>query len=242
MVRTTGQCRERTISEGAALAGAAAGGLAAVTEVHAKSQDDGQLVVVLPEVLETAGHVLGNLFQRLYHSIDSVQAEDAPLATELRATSCQLEECLQLLIDYVAPLPPELQAVPATDIAQSLVRHLEDTLARPVSVSRRLEAATDVMVDVARISRAFDLLAGRVQGATAGTIAAAHLSALATPGTLALSVSLRAQQPVARDSLSELRWAVVEKLFDIHGGSIREDAGDSGEIEWSILLPLQVQA
>lgn len=204
-----------------------------------KVHDDGQLVVVLPEVLETAGHVLGNLFQRIYHSIEQVRDTGSALADDLTATSQQLEECLQLLIDYVAPLPPALQKVPANDIAQSLARHLEDALARPVTVSGRLSPGIDVMVDVARVSRAFDLLAGRAKGAAPGSIAAAGLAAVAAVGALSLSVSLQAHSPLARDSLSDLRWAVAEKLFEIHGGSVREERGDSGDTQWNILLPLQ---
>jgi hypothetical protein len=208
-------------------------------DFHAKPQDDGQLVVVLPEVLETAGHVLGNLFQRLYHSIEQVRDSGSSFAEDLTATGRQLEECLQLLIDYVAPLPPSLQTVPAVDIVRSLARHLEDSLSRPVNLTGRLDPGIEVMVDVARVSRAFDLLAGRARGAAPGSIAAANLAAAAASGTLSLSVSLQAHSPLARDSLSELRWAVVEKLYEIHGGSICEEPGESGDIKWNILLPLQ---
>lgn len=238
MVRPIQRRRERNPVDDV-LIQAPASEVAAALDFHPKPQDDGQLVVVLPEVLETAGHVLGNLFQRIYHSIEQVRDSGSALADDLTATSRQLEECLQLLIDYVAPLPPALQKVPAGDIVQSLARHLEDTLTRPVNLSGRLDPGIEVMVDVARVSRAFDLLAGRAKRAAPGSTAAAGLAAVEVAGTLSLSVSLQAHSLLAQDSLSELRWAVVEKLFEIHGGSIREEPGESGDIKWNILLPLQ---
>jgi hypothetical protein len=196
-------------------------------------------VVVRPQVLETAGHVLGNLFQRIYHSIEQVRASASGLSDDLTVTSQQLEECLQLLLDYVAPLPPALQKVPARDIVRSLARHLEDTLDQPVKITGHLDPETEVMIDVARISRAFDLLAGRAEGAVPNSIAGAAVEGKAGSGTLSLLVSLQHHRPRTYNSLGELRWAVAEKLFEIHGGSVREEPGDAGDMQWNILLPLQ---
>lgn len=207
--------------------------------VDGADEDDGQLVVVRPQVVETAGHVLGNLFQRLYHSIDQVRSGDGGLGEDLTATSRQLEECLQLLIDYVAPLPPALQKVPARDIVQSLTRHLEDALGCPVQLNERLDARIELLVDVARLSRAFDLLAGRAEGLSPDKVVGAAINAVAASGGLAVTASVQARAKVVRSSLSELRWAVLEKLFEIHGGSVGEEPDASGEIRWNILLPLQ---
>ncbi len=230
-----GRPRDAAADEAAA-ASAALSAIVAPPEADGKAQDDGQLVVVRPEVVETAGHVLGNLFQRLYHSIDQVRGGDSGLATDLTATSRQLEECLQLLIDYVAPLPPALQKVPARDTVQSLARHFEDALRCSVHLDEGLDPRIDLLVDVARLSRAFDLLVGRAEG-VAPVGAAVH--ALAAAGTLTVTASLQAHGRLAHSSLSDLRWAVVEKLFEIHGGSVREEPGASGDIRWTILLPLQ---
>lgn len=207
-------------------------------DFHATPRDDGQLVVVRPEVVETAGHVLGNLFQRIYHSIDQVRGGDTALAQDLTATSRQLEECLQLLLDYVAPLPPALQTVPARDIVQSLVRHLEDALHCSVQLEERLDSGIDLLVDVARLSRAFDLLVGRAEGLAPSSVVGAAVGAEATSGTLAVTASVQSPGRAAQGSVSELRWAVVEKLFEIHGGSVREEPA-SGDLRWTILLPLQ---
>jgi hypothetical protein len=222
-------------------ASASAASTAASPDFHAdgKVEDDGQLVVVRPQVVETAGHVLGNLFQRLYHSIDQVRAGDDGLGDDLTATSRQLEECLQLLIDYVAPLPPALQKVPARDIVQSLARHLEDTLGCAVQLDERLDSRIELLVDVARLSRAFDLLAGRAEGLAPGKVVGASINAAAVSGSLTVTASLQAHARLARSSLGELRWAVLEKLFEIHGGSVREVPGASGDMRWNILLPLQ---
>jgi hypothetical protein len=231
------QGQRTTEAAGDAVAATPAGGAAASPEFM--PQDDGQLVVVRPEVVETAGHVLGNLFQRLYHSIDQVRGGDSALAQDLAATSGQLEECLQLLIDYVAPLPPALQKVPARDIVQSLARHFEDALHCTVQLDERLDSRIDLLVDVARLSRAFDLLVGRAEGVAPGNVVGAVVDAVTASGTLTVRASLQSHGRLARSSLSDLRWAVVEKLFEIHGGSVREEPGASGDIRWTILLPLQ---
>ena len=55
----------------------------AQSHVARSSDADGapQLVAVRSAVVDTIGHVLGNLFQRIYHLTDQVQTADADTAS-----------------------------------------------------------------------------------------------------------------------------------------------------------------
>src|SRR5689334_24949438 len=98
------------------------------SEVNAGGADSSadRMVVVRGEVLDTVGHVLGNLFQRLYHLVDRVSETDTLTAEELRGNAARLEAVLQLFLDYVSPIAPSLQTVGLDDVAQSLARRVSE--------------------------------------------------------------------------------------------------------------------
>src|SRR6185295_6535540 len=118
-------------------------------------------------------------------------------------------------------------------------RHLEDALRCSVRLDEGIDPRIEPLVDVARLSRAFDLLVGRAKEMSPVNVVGTAVGAVAAQGTLAVTASLRPHGRLAHSSLKELRWAVVEKLFEIHGGSVREEPCASGDIRWTILLPLQ---
>lgn len=194
------------------------------------------LVVVRPEVVETADHVLGNLFQRLYHGVERVRRIDAALAQEFSATVLGIEENLQLLLDYIAPFPPATSRIPAIEVVESIVRNLApESEGALVALGAPLDGVS-VSVDPGRASRAFSLLTQQLQqesqidGCT--RVAAARADRL-----LVVTLRFPAGRVIARSSAGELRWAVAEKLLELHGGALNTTEQDSGEIEWRISLP-----
>ena len=78
------------------------------TEVEAEPQardaDDDRIVVVRPQVIDNVGHVLGNMFQRIYHLVERTRENDLVTAADLESSTRRLENFLQLLMDYVSPL------------------------------------------------------------------------------------------------------------------------------------------
>jgi hypothetical protein len=66
------------------------------------------------------------------------------------------------------------------------------------------------------------------EGLSPDKVVGAAVNAVAASGGLAVTAAVQARARVARSSVSELRWAVLEKLFEIHGGSVREESGAPG--------------
>lgn len=197
------------------------------------------MVVLRPDVLDTVGHVLGNLFQRLYHLVDRAGESDALTAEELRGNAARLEAVLQLFLDYVSPVAPSLQPVEFADIAQSLAQRLIDACGGRLRVQVSAASNGSVLVDPGRLGRAFDLLASWLQ-ARPGMESAAPVAVTLTPTgrNLELLVSLSSSYLTSRSSEAELRWALAQKLIDLHGGTLTEPRQAAGETQWQITLPL----
>ncbi len=216
------------------------------TTDHARAEqtgqltDDGQIVVVRPQVVENIGHVLGNLFQRIYHLIERARETDALTAEQLERNTRRLEDFLQLVIDYVSPLSLSLRRVPGTEIAQSLARQLGDTTGGSVNIEVKLSTEGQLLVDPGRIARSFGLLASQLpEGAREGRTIAVCAAARPTGRWFVLTVTIPSDCLGARSSESEMQWAVAEKLLEIHGGSVQQKSTGSGEVLWEIVLPLQ---
>ena len=205
-----------------------------------ETASDGQIVVIRPQVVENIGHVLGNLFQRIYHLIDRSTEGDAGSATDLSGTVRRLEEFLQLVLDYVSPHPPSLQYVPATEVAQSLARQLSDRIGCAVRVDAKVAADGRVLIDPGRLSRGFGLLALQLESVPANGDAI-ELKAIARPAgrSMIVNVVVPGRFVSPWTSESEMQWSVAEKLLEMHGGALQRKSAPSGEVSWEISLPLQ---
>jgi hypothetical protein len=202
--------------------------------------DDGQIVVIRPQVVENVGHVLGNMFQRIYHLVERTRESDVVTAADLESSTRRLEGFLQLFMDYVSPLPLSLQYVSATDVAQSLARQLGDALSCAVKIDAKVPLDGRLLVDAGRLVRAFGLLRLQVRS-EAGRSDAIQIKATARTGgrSLTLVAVLPGSYVSGRSSESEIQWSVAEKLLEIHGGALQQSSTASGEVLWQIMLPLQ---
>jgi hypothetical protein len=223
------------------LRGAAAPNDFREAEPETQPASDGQIVIVRPRVVEDIGHVLGNLFQRLYHLIAQVNEGGPDAALQLDASTRQLEDFLQLVVDYFAPLSLSLTHVSAMDTLQSVARQISDALGGSVRIDARVPIeGPRLLVDPARLARGFALLASQLcpRGGNAGTIL---IQAAERPLGRAMTISVWIPPGLVsvRSSVAEVQWAVVEKILEVHGGALREQLAPSGEVQWQIVLPLQ---
>ena len=69
------------------------------TELSVPDADDDRIVVVRPQVIDNVGHVLGNMFQRIYHLVERTREHDLVTAADLESSTRRLEDFLQLLMD-----------------------------------------------------------------------------------------------------------------------------------------------
>jgi hypothetical protein len=203
------------------------------------SANDAQLVVIRPQVVDTIGHVLGNLFQRIYHLVERVGQGSDGSGSDLGATVHRLEDFLQLVMDYVSPQSLNLQYVPATEVAQSLARQLSDRVGAAVRVDGKVLEGR-LLVDPGRLARSFGLLAQQVQSVAAEGDAIG-LKAVARPGGRWMVVNVRIPHRFvpSQTSEAEMQWSVAEKLLDMHGGALQHKRATAGEVTWEISLPLQ---
>jgi hypothetical protein len=200
---------------------------------------DAQLVLIRPQVVDTIGHVLGNLFQRIYHLVERVGQGSDGSGSDLDATVRRLEDFLQLVMDYVSPQTLNLQYVAAAEVAQSLARQLSDRIGAAVRVDGRVLEGR-LLVDPGRLARSFGLLALQAHPAVAeGDVIG--LKAVARPGArwMVVNVSIPHCFVLSRTSEAEMQWSVAEKLLDIHGGALQHKCGPAGDVTWEISLPLQ---
>jgi F420-0:gamma-glutamyl ligase len=210
------------------------------TERAVHSAEDGQIVVVHSQVVETVGHVLGNMFQRIYHLIDLAGTTDSTTAAALADSTRKLEDFLQLVIDYFSPATLALQHVPAADVAQGLALQMSDCAGCAVKVDAKLPEEGRLLADPGRLARSFALLASRLRDDSGGDQTLTVRVVGETSGRcVRLTATLPARLVAAESSESEVRWAVAQKLLETHGGTLRQQTMPSGEVLWEIALPLQ---
>lgn len=203
-----------------------------------RSDDEDQIIVVRPVVVEHVGHVFGNLFQRIYHLTDQVRERDAAAAEALGPSIRQLEDFLQLVMDYFSPLPLSLQYVPGIDIAQSLAREISDTIGCSVKIDGKGSSGR-LLVDPGRLARAFALLASHLCHVGPAAAPLELKTALRQSNrSMVLSVRLPAEVLSKRTPQSEMQWTVAEKVLESHGGALAQHSLPSGEMAWEIVLPL----
>jgi hypothetical protein len=205
----------------------------------AQTVDEDRIVLVRPAVVERLEHVFGNLFQRIYHLTEQVRERDEATAGLLSDNIRQLEDFLQLAMDYFSPLPLKLEFVPAIEVAQSLAREISDAVGCPVKIDAR-QCSGRLLVDPGRLVRAFGLLTAQLGPAGDGQ-ASLEIRTAVRPSarSVVLSMSVPSDLLLRRAPAAEMQWTVAEKVLESHGGALTQGSAVAGEVLWEIVLPLQ---
>lgn len=215
-----------------------------ITAIHRNESDppstvsDDQIVVVRPEVVDGIGHVLGNLFQRLYHLIDQIGSNESATA-QLHSATHQLEDYLQLVMDYFSPLSLNLQCISGADIAQSLASQISDRTRSVVKIGATIPLEGRLLVDPSRLARAFGLLAAQLVAMRDAAPPSLRVVVRPVGGALHFVVSISRALLASPSSIADTQWAVAEKLIVMHGGTLDQRPVSAGEVSWEIALPLQ---
>jgi hypothetical protein len=201
--------------------------------------DQDRIVLVRPAVVEHVEHVFGNLFQRIYHLAEQTRERGSATAELLSGSIRQLEDFLQLVMDYFSPLPLTLQLVPAIEVAQSLAREISDAVGCPVKIDGR-HCSGRLLVDPGRLARAFALLTAQLGQAGHGQTSLEIRTAVRPSSrAIVLSMSVLSHLLSRRSAATEMQWTVAEKVLESHGGALTRGPTVSGEVLWEIVLPLQ---
>jgi len=198
---------------------------------------DGELVVVRSAVLATVDHAFGNLFQRLYHLIRTLRTGEGQHSVPVLESSIrELHGLLELFVDYVAPMSLEVRPVPIADVTRSFCRHADDQLgAGRLQVSVDADGEATVVIDPARLARAFHLLAPSLAESAGRPCAECGIARSATH----FEIRVDGSNP-SKSAAADLRWALAEKLVDLQGGELRrlENGRNAG---WILRLPLMLK-
>jgi hypothetical protein len=201
--------------------------------------DEDRIVLVRPAIVDHVEHVFGNLFQRIYHLVEQERERDSGAAARLSDSIRQLEDFLQLVMDYFSPLPLKLEFVPAIEVAQSLAREISDAIACPVKIDGR-QCSGRLLVDPGRLVRAFALLTAQLGPARVGQTSLEIRTAVRPSArSLVLSTSVPSDVLLGRSLATEMQWTVAEKVLESHGGALTRGSAVPGEVSWEIVLPLQ---
>jgi hypothetical protein len=204
-----------------------------------RAEEEDRIVLVRPAVVERVEHVFGNLFQRIYHLADKARQHDVASVELLSVSVRELEDFLQLVMDYFSPLPLTLQFVPALEVVQSLAREISDAAGCPVKIDGR-HATGRLLVDPGRLVRAFALLAKQLGRSDNGSFSLEiHTAVRASNHSIVLSMAAPSHLISRGSPSTEMQWAVAEKVFESHGGALTQCSAASGEVTWEIVLPLQ---
>jgi hypothetical protein len=205
----------------------------------ARTGDEDRIVLVRPAVVERVEHVFGNLFQRIYHLADQARQHDGAPVALLPASIRELEDFLQLVMDYFSPLPLMLEFVPTIEVAQSLAREISEAVGCPVRIDGR-DASGRLLVDPGRLVRAFALLARQLgRSGNSSFSLQIHTAVRSSNHSIVLTVGLPSHLISRSSPSTEMQWTVAEKVFESHGGALTQCSAASGEVTWEIVLPLQ---
>ena len=200
----------------------------------------GQFVVIAPDVVDSIGHVLGNLFQRLYHLVDLSRTDGAAAGDDLAVATRHLEGFLRTALDYLCPTTLTYQNMSVEDVVGGWAHQIGARTGGRVETEVGTRLPGVLRIDPAALRRSFALLAARLSpAAVAG--APVRLRAAAGPGNCAVAVRtlLPAGAVGGASSEREVEWALAEKLIELHGGTLRELCSEQGGTTWEIVLPTQ---
>jgi hypothetical protein len=215
--------------------------LAALESVASQEQ-------VVAEIL----HDLGNFFHKLYYWADYLRSGDAardgdPTAGEmLEGTIKQLQDYLKSAFDYLAPVALSPTRITAVDVVNSLVGKVSARLCgAPVRADRSdgLEHL-DVLVDPSRMSQALEVVVRQVASQVGETSTVAIGARTANgQGPAGIEVRIDVERcvnasPWFRTAEAGVEWALAEKLFDLHGGRLSQDAGEANTLGVVMFLPV----
>jgi hypothetical protein len=200
----------------------------------ARTNTDGNLVVVQQHVLATVDHACGNIFQRLYHLIRTARAGGNHALPALEESVRELQALLELFVDYVAPMAIEIRPLRTADVSASFRHHLDEALGIGRVVVVDVEVTGNVAVDPARLARVFHLLAQSLHE-PAGH-GGSHAVCAVVAGAGHFEIVIEDVTPV-KTPAAELRWALAEKLVDLQGGELRRVVTAETE-RWMLRLPV----
>jgi len=181
-------------------------------------------------------HEVGNYFQRLYGCAELLReqrpaAADAEPQALLERTICDLETFLKTALEFFRPISVAPLVMSVDEMTQALrtlvTRHVE-----PASVRWQLEAdapAGTVAVDPGRFSFVVEGVVRRLDAARGPDVSASiRCEGSGRNAYYVFTLTGRGAERSADPSVSAtIEWAVIERIVELHGGTIDASAPGS---------------
>ena len=214
--------------------------------------ESGVPVLVQEKILAEISHELGNFFHKLYYWSDYLKERptrrnaDSTAAQMLERTIKNLEEFLNVSLDYFRPTQLSFMHMTVAEVVEGLVCQARSQLnGTPITVAQEGEwKGQGVMVDPSHLSRAFAFALRHVtKQVGADSDVAIRIAQSARRDAADLEIALELHQPneaspLFRASEADMEWAVAQKIVALHGGDLLADAQGTNEKTLRIFLPL----
>lgn len=183
------------------------------------SDADEYMVVLRRAVLHDVEHALGNLLQRLQHAARMVKGGAGVDGERLEAAVADLGRLLELLFDYVSPMPIQARPTDAAGVAESLA--LQVGVVSGLEIGCEASPAVRVLADPGVLQRSFLLLSRAYGGSWAqGAKVTAALVCDAAGERVRFEVEAPPGAAVVHTPQAGLAAAVAGRLIELQGGEL----------------------
>lgn len=207
-------------------------------------------------VLSDMSHELGNFFHKLYYWAEYLRNEgpasnggsngEETAAEMLERTIRHLEGFLKIALEYFAPVDVNPMHMTGDDLLDSFVSRLSTRLCgTTLDVSRPDgTGAPEVLVDPGRTSQALEIAVRHVAQQVGDESRLAVAMRTATYGDRpCVELRVLIEQPAGsspffRTAEAGVEWALMEKLFQLHGGGVCEHLVGGQACGFSIFVPV----
>jgi hypothetical protein len=207
-------------------------------------------------VLSEMSHELGNFFHKLYYWADYLRNEgpasnatsngEGTAAEMLERTIRHLEGFLKIALEYFTPVDVSPMHMTGDDLLNSFVSRLTTRVCGPALEVSRPDGAVgpEVRVDPGRISQALEIAVRHVAqqvGDESRVNVAMRTATYGDRPCVELRVLIErpaGSSPFFRTAEAGVEWALMEKLFQLHGGGICEHLVGTQTCGFSIFVPV----
>ncbi len=193
--------------------------------------DPGEILVsVRPEVLHDAEHAVGNLLQRIHHTVRvALNGLEGDPKDRVNVALSDLEGLLELLFDYVSPVDIEARPTEVGRVSSSLLSLVRSHVGDRVEIDGAADGK--VVVDPRALSRCFQLI-----GASLGDVwkRSAEVGVLVEAGgpEEGVSVGVRlgavGEEAPPVSAAARVGLAVAARLLEMQGGELQWNAEHGG--------------
>lgn len=185
------------------------------------------LVSIRPAVLDDAEHAVGNLLQRIHHTVRvSMAGAEAEQQQRVQVALGDLERLLELLFDYVSPVDVQVRPTDTGRVASSMVSQVREHAGESVRLVGAAEGK--VLADPRTLSRCFQLIGGSLGGIwRESSEVAVDVAPGADGEAVVFGVRMSGGAVPPLGAAARVGLAVAGRLIELQGGELQWNGEDA---------------